>query len=1228
MSKKPAVDNDVHALSDAKRALLEKRLRRQLSHPSAKVPVGFVKKPADEPDLATAAQTQIWLQHQADPGAALNNIVSSFVVEGELDVELLERSLNRVAERHEILKSSYAMKPGGLTRIYNADLHLKVAHTRVLDAREPVAWNSRVPFDVETGPLIWMEVFTARSGETLLVLVVHHIIFDLSSLKQFWSEISSFYREGKTGIKSDVSELEFQYADFAFSQRVSLTQGKLDDQRTYWLEQLKNPPPPIDLPTDFSYPPVVGHSGKLACGTIAGGLSENVRRFAADNDATLAMVLHFAYFVFLHRYSDERDILVATPVSNRDDSATTHSIGYFLNPVLIRFDFSECDSIQSAFARFKNNFLAALEYKNFPVSEVVESLGYERVAGRQPLAQTMFVFQDEQEGSIAPDLEGCVCKSFFVDTLSAKFDLTLFAIDKVSEIELLFEYRSDLFEEASITRAFGHYNTILESLVSGADVPASEIDFLGKDERASRISDGIGNIVMEDGIPSFFDKFATQVSVTNAAPAISDPDSSYTYGEVDSSSVRIAIALQDLGVNVGDVVGLYMERSASAILALLGILKSNAGYLPIDPNYPSKRCEYLIEDAGVRTIICSKGFAPDIDSASCQILFVEDLLNAKVDLSKGIESSADSHRRAYIIYTSGSSGDPKGVEVSYSNLNSSIHSREVYYSKAPERFLLTPSLSFDSSVAGIFWTLSTGGELILPSEEQLRDPQELSRLIHARSVTTWLCVPTLYAQVLSQLDSNTLETVIVAGEVCPTSLVVDHFKRLPDCALYNEYGPTEASVWATVYKCEVGDGVCSTIPIGRPIPSATLRVLDLHGRDVPIGHTGELYIGGQGVAIGYADREALTREAFVEVDGERCYRTGDLVKWSRSGNLLFVGRRDSQVKLRGYRIETGEIEAALCSHEDVEQAVVVVGDDRDSLPDWSSVVQEMPEDVLIQALDAMDTDLAVPKPKADRSVVGNGFRVEFHQDDSKFMPTPRIRQRDWLINQALAEVRDDLEHLDELSTTFVAGYEQEMDERIDDAQGARIAKDEIMEDWQNPIMRAMAKYATEAHGDVLEIGFGHGVSAEYIQEQGVKSHTIIEMDDAIIEKYYEPWRKSHDEQNIRIVRGRWQDAIEGLGTFDSIFFHTYPMNEEEFVEYILKSVTFAAHSFPSMARHLKEGGVFTYFTGEIDSMSRRHQRKLLEHFSEITFKVIDLETPEDTKDAWWSKTIAVVKVVK
>jgi guanidinoacetate N-methyltransferase len=529
--------------------------------------------------------------------------------------------------------------------------------------------------------------------------------------------------------------------------------------------------------------------------------------------------------------------------------------------------------------------------------------------------------------------------------------------------------------------------------------------------------------------------------------------------------------------------------------------------------------------------------------------------------------------------------------------------------------------------------------LIVPSADEVRDPDAICALVAQHSVRVLLAVPSLYDQLLDWQPERlgSLSTAIVAGEACPVRLLRKHLQTLPNCALYNEYGPTETTVWASVHQCDPHSEPSREVPIGRPIPGCEIRILDTRRRRVPVGIVGELCIGGPGLTRGYLNRPDLTASRFFSADdGTRLYATGDLARWLPEGSLEYHGRNDEQVKIRGYRIEVGEIESCLRDLPGVRDAVVVTtpanGDGSPGLLSLETLLSILPEETVQSALADLAIEDASAKgadlPAFQRKVDRGDFEVRFTVKRPDFIAPPRKAQRDWLLGQAINEVADDLEHLDKVARAFVPGKDHKLQHDLVDLTDASLTDDQIMEDWQTPLMRAMAGYATETGGDILEIGFGRGVSGTFLQQGRPRSHTIIEMNRHSIERHFNPWRQAHPNADIRLCPGRWQEVLPELGLFDAILFHTYPMNEEEFVKYILSSVTFAEHAFEAMAGHLKSGGVFTYLTAEIDSLSRRHQRALLKHFSEISFKIVPLTVPPDTIDSWWANSMVAVKAVK
>ena len=642
-----------------------------------------------------------------------------------------------------------------------------------------------------------------------------------------------------------------------------------------------------------------------------------------------------------------------------------------------------------------------------------------------------------------------------------------------------------------------------------------------------------------------------------------------------------------------------------------------------------------------------------------------------------VARSAGADDLAYVMYTSGSTGQPKGVMVTHRNLMHSTLARTQYYAQPVRRYLLLSTFAFDSSVAGIFWTLSQGGALCIPHEERYKDLSYLGQLIEQHNVSHLLCIPSVWQYVLASESKSkgtpdrlsALTTVIVAGEACSAELVLTHQALLPETTLFNEYGPTEGTVWSTVFDCRTAVA-SATVPIGRPIPDTRVYVLDAAMQPVPVGATGELYIGGPGVAAGYLHRPELTRDRFVsapfpEAAGDTLYKTGDRVRYLPDGNLEFLGRDDQQVKLRGYRVELGEIEEVLQQHPDVHHAVVITKREPtghhplDALTDpvvpmhqhpealatqLSKLVPEQAESLLqaIEQLSNRDVQHLVPgecqanEPAPDTKARAASRQTRTHPDfdltlqfkNQPFIAPPRETQRNWLLNQILDEFSDDLVHLDQVTKRFVSGSAPDFTGQVPDLPDADLTADDIMEDWQIPIMRAMAEHVTESHGEVLEIGFGRGVSATFIQEGGVQSHTIIEANAASIRDFYEPWRHRYPDQNIQLIQGRWQDVRDQLSLYDGIFFHAVPLDETEFINYMVNSITFAEHFFPIAADLLKPNGVFAYLTTEIDSLSRRHQRALFRYFRSLTLSVEPLSIPETTRDAWWADSMVIIKAVK
>lgn len=1238
-------------LSASKRKLLEQRLRGK-SGPAGSVPETIPVIPVEGPRPAAPGQQWIFVAQESVPASAGFNISSSFEVRGEIDPDRLESCLNAVVQRHEVLKSHYRMGETGVEMLIDKDFVLTLDRIQCrddadLDSRSRAC--AQKPLAMKTGPLLRVHLLTEPEGKAILMLVIHDIIFDKWSLGLFWKETAALYRESMTGRPSGLPNLEIQYGDFARWQQDQLASGRHEQQLDYWKRQLSDLPGPLSLTTDRPYPARLTDRGRLERHRIGSELTRKLKDFAADRNASLFMVTLLAWQILLSRSSGTSDIVVASPVANRRRRETAALIGFFLSTVALRSRFDDDPSVDAALDRLRTASLEAIEHQDVPFNRVVEAVRPPRIAGRHPLCQVMFVYQREDEAAPSFSLGETEMRHIYVETETSKFDATLFAAESGDAMEVILEYRTDLFDQATSRHLLRRYEKILSAMVEAPGSAISQINWLPSDEQSQLLRDWQGAPPIRDRPPMVTDEIMARVQARPDDLAVTSSQGQMTYRDLERVSRRIAEQLQDHGIGPGSNVAHLMDRGAAAVAAVLGILRSGAAYVPIDPVYPEARKELIIRDAGIQ--VCVTDLAAARDAAGIRdFIVVDPQLQATGPGEKSPLPAVAPEQPAYLIYTSGSTGRPKGVVVTHRNLAHSTAARSEVYERPPERFLLIPSFSFDSSIAGIFWTLARGGTLVVPTANELRDPQQLRNVIRDREVTDLLGVPTLYREVLRDADTalETLKRVIVAGESCPPDLVTKHYARLPAAEMYNEYGPTEATVWATVHSCTPEDGeVTGSVSIGRPIPGMKSFVLDPKGRPQPTGTPGELYLGGPGVTLGYWNQPELTAERFRQhrlplVGAIRLYRTGDLVRWQNGGTLEFLGRTDQQLKVRGYRIEAGEIEAALKQHPSVDDAVVVIGGNAPQSvnPDARAILGSIPESLLLERLatiesmspaavrDALDQPRGTGSRTPDRIVDRDRFTVELHTKTEDFAATPRAAQRKWMISQAMEEIADDLAFIDQVAPTLVKGHDHQLANELKDITQSSLTDQEIMEDWQTPLMKAMARSVTESHGDILEIGFGRGVSAEFIQKQGVRSHTVVEMNRHSVDQHFVPWRKRHSSSDIRLVEGRWQEVLDQLGLYDGIFFHAFPLNEEEFTRYVLESITFAEHAFEPMADLLRPGGSFTYLTTEINSLSRRHQRRLFRHFRSISIQVEKLSIPSDTRDTWWADKMVVIRAVK
>ena len=1252
------------------------------------------------------AQERIWFMDQFEPDNPAYNIPLAVRLVGSLNVTALERSLNEIVRRHEILRTTCSIVSGEPAQVIAPapTLTLPVVGIRELPKGERDAQvlrlateEARRTFDLTRGPLLRVTLFRLSEEEHVLLLTTHHFLADGWSLRVFFRELSALYKAFSTGKSSPLPELTVQYADFAQWQRQWLQGEVLAVELSYWKDKLKGAPAALELATDRPRPSVQSSQGAARPFVLTSTLSEAIRNLSRLEGVTLFMTLLAAFQTLLHRYSQQDDVVVGTAVSNRNRLEIEGLIGPFANNLVLRTDLSGNPTFRALLGRVREVAIGAYAHQHLPFERLVEELKPQRDLSRNPLFQAMFVLhQQTLEQNL--DLPGLSLSMLPIEMGTTRFDLSIGMVDGRDELSGSLEYSTDLFDAGTIDRMLGHFRTLLESIAANPDQRLSDLPMLTDSERRQLLvewNDTRKDYPKDKCIHELFEAQAERSPDAVAAVFPStgsghSEDKKLTYRELNRRANQLAHHLQKLGVGPEAPVSICVERSLEMVVGLLGILKAGGAYVPLDPEYPKERLAFMIEECRPPVLLTQASLLERIPLLEDSIENPKSTIqNPKVicldadwkviaeESDKNPLSGATAENLAYVIYTSGSTGKPKGVLITHKALViQSIGTVKHYGLESNDRILAFASLSFDAAAEEIFPPWLSGASVVLLPEKAPTIADFLQFL--EKEKLTVVDLPVAYwhewASELPRLNRDlprALRLVIVGNDkASPKQFAIWQREVGERVRWINAYGPTEATITTTMYEAAShrGSGELTSVPIGRPMANKQVYILGRYLEPVPVGVPGELHIGGPTLARGYLNNPELTAERFVpnpfsEEAGARLYKTGDVVRYLPDGNIEFLGRIDHQVKIRGFRIELGEIEAALKRHPAVQEAVVLAREERElprpvgeSLD--GSTGQGDPE-VLLHRITSLGQDRAhhllseiegLPEDEveiipANKMLSGrNGqnrmvrrspeFNISLELTSDTFISPPRQSQRNWIVQQALDEIADDLKHLDKISKRFVAGSERgriqhewrRSEAQYDESQLV-IENQQVMQEWERPLMRVMAQIAAETHGDVLEVGFGMGISATHIQELGVKSHTIIECNRDVA-KVFTAWKGRYPGRNITLIEGKWQEVVNRLGTYDAIFFDAYPLNEEEFVEHVINSVTFAEHFFPVAAGCLRKGGVFTYYTNEIDSFSRRHQRLLFNYFSSLTLSVVRPLSPPEDCNYWWSDSMVAVRAVK
>ena len=902
----------------------------------------ITKSPRSDSMPLSFAQQRLWFLEQLEPGDPLYNIPQMFRMRGKLDVSALQRALNKVVERHESLRTTFGSRDSEPMQVIAQQMEMPLPVTdlrrlselsRESEVEKLATAEARKAFNLAAGPLVRAQLLRLSDEDHILLFTMHHIVSDRWSMGVVSEELAAHYAAFVSGKPSTIPELHIQYPDFAAWQRSWMQGEALSSQLTYWKQQLAGAPRVLELPTDRTRPPVLSAAGDTTSVILPRALLEKLTALSRTEGATLFMTLLAAFQTLLTRYSGQEDVVVGSPIANRQFAELEPLIGFFVNTLALRGDLSGDPSFRSLLARTKEVCLNAYAHQDVPFEKLVEELQPERSLSHSPVFQVLFALQNAPMQSL--ELPGVKMERVPLYTGTSMFDMSWFAIEVPEGLLVRAEYSTDLFEKQTMTRALGHFRKLLESAVAQPESRISELVLLTAPEREQIVGEWNRTEVEYPRTRSLQQFIEEQVEKTPNAPALVFESQELSYRELNSRANQLAHHLRKLGVGPDVLVGICAERSLEMVIGLLGIMKAGGAYVPLDPDYPRDRLAAVIEDAAPPVLLTQEHLLGILPPHNAPVICLDRdwglMRDEPVTNPERVTSGKD---LAYAIFTSGSTGKPKGVpNVHEGIVNRLLWMQHAYALGGSDRVLQKTPYSFDVSVWEFFWPLMTGACLVMARPEGHKDPSYLCELIQRQKITTLHFVPSMlriFLEAEGVEACSSLRRVICSGEALPLEVQDRFFERL-QAELHNLYGPTEAAVDVTYWAC-IPNYSRSIVPIGRPIWNTQIYILDPRLQPVPVGVPGELHIGGVGLARGYLNRPQLTAEKFIRDPfraqaGARLYKTGDLCRFLPDGNIEYLGRIDHQVKIRGFRIELGEIESTLDRYAGARQSVVMARED-------------------------------------------------------------------------------------------------------------------------------------------------------------------------------------------------------------------------------------------------------------------------------------------------------------
>ncbi|NJO42442.1 MAG: amino acid adenylation domain-containing protein [Cyanobacteria bacterium RU_5_0] len=903
---------------------------------------------------ASFAQQRLWFIEQLVPGASLYTIPLVFRLTGSLNRSALEQSIQAIAHRHESLRTTFEVVDGQLVQAISPILQISLPFINLQSlpniAREAVAFEQiqqemQQPLNLNQGPLFRVRLWRLNETEHLLLIVLHHIIFDEWSSGVLIRELGVCYTAFVDNKLAVLPALPIQYADFAHWQREWLQGEVLNAQLSYWRQQLKDMPT-LNLPNASPRPAMQSYRGASQLLELPQQLLDALEELSQQSGITLFMTLLAAFQTLLHRYTGQTDIAVGSPIANRHRSELEGLIGFLVNSLVLRVDLAGDPTFRGLLNRVRDVTLAAYEHQDLPFEKLVEELQPVRSLSQNPLFQVVFALQNTPMEQL--ELPGLTLSVVEFETKTTRFDLELYVWKCAGNFRRLWGtgwqqsdglrgvvvYNTDLFDANAIASLRRHFQTLLEEIVANPDAHLSALSLLTAQEQQQMLMQW--NNIQTDYPTSacIHQLFEDQVRQRPNAIAVRFADKQFTYQELNHGSNQLAHYLQKLGISMEMPVGICLERTAETIAVMLAILKAGGAYVPLDPNYPPDRLRFLLEDAQISIVLTQKQWEELFKTDKTRVICLEQEWAAIAQESEENLTYGPSDQIAYVIYTSGSTGTPKGVMVSHRAVNRLVCNTNYVQIEPGDRVAQVANLAFDAATFEVWGALLNGAQLVGIERETTLTPADFATELQQQQINIMFLTTALFNQTVNQIPDafRSLNYLLFGGEMANPDRVREVIQQGNPQHLIHVYGPTENTTFSTWYEVQEVPENATTIPIGRAIANTQIYLLDAHLNPVPAGMTGELYLGGDGLAKGYLNRPELSAERFIpnpfnsklKTQNSKLYKTGDRARYRPDGNLEFLGRTDHQIKIRGFRVELGEIETVLAQHPAVQAAVVTV----------------------------------------------------------------------------------------------------------------------------------------------------------------------------------------------------------------------------------------------------------------------------------------------------------------